>query len=1509
MIVPLDAPGMPHPGPDLLRLAQALGDDSREVKAKVPAGPGGRAKTVRRVEAGAVLERVVWRALYEPGFQLPVQIRPGDVQEMRLVPGHVWGQYLDEHFRGGDEAPLPDGPRPAKVMVVGSMPGPDEAEAGRHMLGEGGELFVDVCNTLRIKGTARWYVTSVIRFRPPEGAPDTRSSWVEMGKHLLAHEIRLVRPDFILCLGALAVKTLLGKEMTVAKLDGLAAEYHYETGYDDDDVRTKTARVMAVLHPFQVVRDSTQRRALERGMARFRDLIKGKPPSPVEEGLDHRVIDRLEALEALLREIDADPGRSPVVACDAEWHGDHPCNAGSYLRTFQFSWKPKSAACVTLRGKGGGIAFYDAAGKPAGRRAVKLLARWFEGRRVVGHFFNADLEWLVHEGLDLRRQFDVPRYDADDGRTAWMRTRDEGGADTGLMCHAIEETGDFGLEALCNRYLDGVPRYDLPMAEWCKQQKADFGVLEGYGEAPDELLLPYSAYDADVTIRLWHALDPLLDCDFEGNCCREAFWESMYAAPAVLEIHRTGIAVDKERIDYLTEVFLEGRDAVEADLKSDKGANWPDCNVRSPFHVREFLFGEGLNGKFDADGRCQRIRPEGARSLYLTPILDTSKPPKLWEDLVFEGKTVGRTPSTNKTSLPLLIQEAGDEETKARIELVRNYRILDQVLKSVLRPPRSDDEGVWLRDEDMGLIFDAGLGACICDDGKIRTHIYQTKETGRWSSARPPLQNISKNQDVRYKALLGGKYKYPLRSILRASPGHVLVECDYKGAELYGMAVMAGDDRMIEHAQRALFPDEGFDERGEPSPGGKFPHPEYYDIHSNVAVLAFQLDCPPTKAGLDGIGKKRLRNIAKCVVAGSRLHTDRGLLRVEELVGDLPADSGALPAAAWRVANHKTITPVVGVYNGGVKPCVRVETELGYRLESTAEHRYWVMGPGGDMTFRRAAELRPGDWAAVRCGHGPFGDDAAFPAIAGERRASFRPAGLPAVFNEDWAAFLGLYVAGGSADPVSGTVQVCLADEVDPEFADVAEGVMRRLFGERLTVATASCAERRDRRRFAVSSVELARWLAARCPGCSRGRRLPDFVFRWPERLARTLLAWLFEGDGGAYATCSEGLARDVQCLLGLFGVLATVASETREGCDNPHWAVTVFSSESRERFVERIGFVTAVGRDRGVDGAAFRGDRRVIPGQEARLRALLPHVPSPLKERCRECLRSRRRVGLDPTRLGLILDALPDVLPPEAEAARRALAELLSWDVSFQEIRVVEDVGARQVYDVQTTDEFGHLVSYNNILTHQTVIFGIAYGRGAKAIALAAREEGVNISVEEAQGIIDAIFRLYPGLVPFFEECEGRAVSERWLCHCFGRLRRFPYTRDKKLRGEFERQAKNFPIQGMIASAVSRAIGHLARYRDDVGRPDLYRILLQIHDAILLEVPYAYVDFVASRVIPHCMRDLVPLYPTTLDGVPTGKGPYYLGFDTEVAEHWGIPVGANRCRELGIPDHYGKGH
>jgi DNA polymerase-1 len=185
--------------------------------------------------------------------------------------------------------------------------------------------------------------------------------------------------------------------------------------------------------------------------------------------------------------------------------------------------------------------------------------------------------------------------------------------------------------------------------------------------------------------------------------------------------------------------------------------------------------------------------------------------------------------------------------------------LIDQVLKSVFRPPTMKGNELVLK-EDGRRTYGGGIAKYITYDSRVRSSFSQVKETGRASSARPPLQNISKRREDDYRTIIGpDNYPWPVRSFITSNvdPDYgeltVLLEADYTGAELFGVAVMSGDEQMLDHCQRANLPDSD---------------PQQYDIHSNIAVSAFQLDCPPTKDGLKDAGHKGKRVSAKNIIFG-----------------------------------------------------------------------------------------------------------------------------------------------------------------------------------------------------------------------------------------------------------------------------------------------------------------------------------------------------------------------------------------------------------------------------------------------------------------------------------------------------------------------------------------------------------------------------------------------------------------------------------------------------------------
>jgi DNA polymerase I-like protein with 3'-5' exonuclease and polymerase domains len=206
-----------------------------------------------------------------------------------------------------------------------------------------------------------------------------------------------------------------------------------------------------------------------------------------------------------------------------------------------------------------------------------------------------------------------------------------------------------------------------------------------------------------------------------------------------------------------------------------------------------------------------------------------------------------------------------------------------------------------------------------------------------------------------------------------------------------------------------------------------------------------------------------------------------------------------------------------------------------------------------------------------------------------------------------------------------------------------------------------------------------------------------------------------------------------------------------------------------------------------------------------------------------------------------------------------------------------------------------------------KTVNFSIPYGSGNEAIARKCREEGADITIDDAARLKDGYFELYPENFNFLLECEQRAADPGWICGTFGRYRRFAPTTDEAILADMQRQAKNFPIQNAVADAISTAMWKLWEYRRKhaaTGGKEWFWFCLQIHDALLFECKPEHVEF-TIHALKTCMVDQVPIYPRYLDGTPMlGLGPYHFGVDVELYQWWGDKIKEDEARALKLPDH-----
>jgi DNA polymerase I-like protein with 3'-5' exonuclease and polymerase domains len=204
-----------------------------------------------------------------------------------------------------------------------------------------------------------------------------------------------------------------------------------------------------------------------------------------------------------------------------------------------------------------------------------------------------------------------------------------------------------------------------------------------------------------------------------------------------------------------------------------------------------------------------------------------------------------------------------------------------------------------------------------------------------------------------------------------------------------------------------------------------------------------------------------------------------------------------------------------------------------------------------------------------------------------------------------------------------------------------------------------------------------------------------------------------------------------------------------------------------------------------------------------------------------------------------------------------------------------------------------------------KATIFARNYGGGAETIARKIQEEGVLASVEDVQRMLDAIDEIYPDTVRYKNDAMARVLEPGWLASCFGRYRRFIPTNDPSVLGELQRKAANFGMQAGVADGMNEGLDNLYNHprKEEIG----YRIVLQIHDAALLEVPVEHVDEVYDKIMPECLTEKITFRSCDLDGIAYPDSPVYrFGIDRKVCYRWGEALTWKECDALGVDTRYG---
>ena len=152
----------------------------------------------------------------------------------------------------------------------------------------------------------------------------------------------------------------------------------------------------------------------------------------------------------------------------------------------------------------------------------------------------------------------------------------------------------------------------------------------------------------------------------------------------------------------------------------------------------------------------------------------------------------------------------------------------------------------------------------------------------------------------------------------------------------------------------------------------------------------------------------------------------------------------------------------------------------------------------------------------------------------------------------------------------------------------------------------------------------------------------------------------------------------------------------------------------------------------------------------------------------------------------------------------------------------------------------------------------------------------------------------MYPKTRFFLDDCKASVRKPGYVETLYGRKRRFHYTSvtDDETEHKMGREFCNAPIQGTVADSINVAIFNLLKARREDPALD-FRIVMQIHDALLLEVHKDSVLKVYREVFPNAMvRD---------NPVLVGGTEYRFGIEQDLYKHWGTALSEEEANALGF--------
>lgn len=160
---------------------------------------------------------------------------------------------------------LGEGSLKARLMLIGEAPGADEDRQGRPFVGKCGKLLEKMLAAINLT-REECYITNVLPWRPPGNRTPTDDE-IAVCIPFLKRQIELIKPDIILLLGGIALKSVTDNPDSISRTRGKWMTY---------EIENKEINVLATYHPSYVLRSTAQKAKIWADLLRLKKKMDEK---------------------------------------------------------------------------------------------------------------------------------------------------------------------------------------------------------------------------------------------------------------------------------------------------------------------------------------------------------------------------------------------------------------------------------------------------------------------------------------------------------------------------------------------------------------------------------------------------------------------------------------------------------------------------------------------------------------------------------------------------------------------------------------------------------------------------------------------------------------------------------------------------------------------------------------------------------------------------------------------------------------------------------------------------------------------------------------------------------------------------------------------------------------------------------------------------------------------------------------------------------------------------------